>query len=65
MSYVEPHGRFWYCVKHHRVETTDNVDSSQRLGPFPDEESAARALQTVAEREKRYEAEDSAWDGGA
>jgi hypothetical protein len=63
MSYEEPHGEYWFCVKHHRVETIDEVDSDERLGPFPDEAAAERALQTVAEREKRYQAEDSAWNG--
>ena len=57
-------GTYWYCVKHHRVERFEETDSQNRIGPFYDEESAANALQTIAEREKRYEEEDSAWNEG-
>jgi hypothetical protein len=56
-------GPFWFCVKHHRVETSEQIDSNERLGPFTDADTASRALEIVAEREKRYQAEDSAWDG--
>lgn len=56
-------GTYWYCVTHHRVEPFASTDSSNRIGPFEDEASASRALQTIAEREKRYTAEDSEWEG--
>jgi hypothetical protein len=54
-------GTYWYCVAHSRVEMFPDVDSQNRIGPFSDEQSAAHALQTIADREKRYEKEDSAW----
>jgi hypothetical protein len=55
-------GTYWYCLTHHRVEPFASVDSRNRIGPFDNEEAAAHALQIIAEREKRYAAEDAAWD---
>jgi hypothetical protein len=54
---------YWFCEKHHRVEQYKDVDSTNRIGPFKTYAEAADALQTIAEREKRYDAEDEAWDG--
>lgn len=59
----ELEGTYWYCLKHHRVELFESADSFDRLGPFDDEQSAADALQTIADRENRYEKEDSEWEG--
>jgi hypothetical protein len=56
-------GTYWYCVKHHRVERFEDTDSQNRIGPFNDAQSAEQALHTIADREKRYEQEDSAWNG--
>jgi hypothetical protein len=55
-------GTYWYCVDHHRVELFENTDSQNRIGPFETQEEAENALQTIADREKRYEEEDSAWE---
>jgi len=63
MADDELEGTFWFCLKHRRVETFESADSKDRLGPFPDADTASHALQTIADREKRYQAEDSAWDG--
>jgi hypothetical protein len=56
-------GTYWYCLTHHRVEKFAETDSRNRIGPFDTEGAAAHALQTIAEREERYTAEDAAWDG--
>ena len=56
-------GTYWYCVTHHRVERWEDTDSRDRIGPFDDPDSAAQALTTIADREKRYEQEDSEWEG--
>jgi hypothetical protein len=63
MSEHELEGTYWYCLKHQRVETFENADSRDRLGPYATAEEAAHALDTIAEREERYDAEDSEWDG--
>jgi hypothetical protein len=57
-------GTYWYCVDHHRVELFEQTDSQNRIGPFDTAEEAANALQTIADREKRYEEEDSRWEEG-
>ena len=56
-------GTYWYCVDHHRVELFENTDSQNRIGPFETQQEAENALQTIADREKRYEEEDSDWEG--
>jgi len=63
MTSSDTTGRFWFCIEHHRVEKGEDTHGSNHLGPFPTEEAAARALETVAERERAYDAEDSAWNG--
>ena len=54
---------FWFCVDHHAVETFAGCGSHNRVGPFDSESGAARALDTIAERERGYQAEDAAWEG--
>lgn len=54
---------WYYCLRHHTVEREGECRATDRLGPYPDEASAANALGAVREREKRLEAEDSAWAG--
>jgi hypothetical protein len=56
--------RWWWCLKHQRVEPDLGCASTDRLGPFATPEEAARALQTVHERNARYDAEDEAWENG-
>ena len=48
---------------HRRVEKYEDTDSTNRIGPFPTEAAAANALETIREREKAYDVEDSAWEG--
>jgi hypothetical protein len=65
VSATDREGTFWFCLDHHAVEPFAGCGSRNRIGPFDTEGDAARALQTIAERERRYDAEDSAWDGDA
>ena len=51
---------FWYCLKHKAVEGPAGCDYADRLGPYPTEDEAARALEKVAERNAKWDAED--WD---
>ena len=55
---------FFYCLKHSTVEREGECKATDRLGPFPDRESAARALDTVREREAQKDAEDRRWRDG-
>jgi hypothetical protein len=56
--------RWWWCLKHQRVEPDLGCAGTDRLGPFATPEDAARALQTVHERNARYDAEDEGWESG-
>jgi hypothetical protein len=56
-------GTYWFCVDHHVVETFAGCGSHNRIGPFDAESEAAHALETIADRERRYTAADSTWDG--
>ena len=61
----ERHGRgpWFFCLKHHTVETRDGCAERHRLGPYATREEAEHAVQSVAEREEKLTAEDRAWEG--
>lgn len=51
--------QWWYCLKHHAVESGDQVcKASDRLGPYATREEAEHALERVAERNEKWDAED-------
>ena len=55
---------FWYCVKHHRVEGPDGCPIIDRLGPYPTEAEAARALEKAEERNEAWD-NDPNWNDTA
>jgi len=55
----------WYwCTDHDRVEEELGCRAEVRLGPYPTREAAERALDTVAERNARFDEEDEQWEEG-
>ena len=54
--------KFWYCLNHHRVEPPGQCRPEDRLGPYPDRETAARALEIAKERTEAADAYDREWD---
>ena len=46
--------RWWYCVRHGRVEPEAGCPAKDRLGPYPTAEEAARALETVRRRNEEW-----------
>ena len=52
---------FWYCLKHHAVEGHDGCKNADRLGPYPSEDEASRALEKVAERNEEWDS-DPKWN---
>jgi hypothetical protein len=52
---------FWYCLKHHAVEGHDGCKNADRLGPYPTEDDASRALEKVQERNEEWES-DPKWN---
>ncbi|MFW6597117.1 hypothetical protein ACQBAU_05690 [Propionibacteriaceae bacterium Y2011] len=56
-----PQGDFYYCLKHRTVEPYEGCPASDRLGPYPDRQSAEAALTTAAERNEEWD-EDPNWN---
>ena len=55
--------RFWYCVKHQRVETDENMcPPIDRLGPYETQAEAEQALATAERRNEEWDEEDRDWD---
>ncbi|GAB3351013.1 hypothetical protein [Modestobacter lapidis] len=57
-------GSWFYCLKHDAVETRDGCAERHRLGPYDTRAEAEQALQIVAERNEKADAEDRAWKDG-
>lgn len=56
--------RFWWCQRHHRVETIDDACSARHLlGPYPSAAAARNWKQRHDAREDRWEAQDEQWEG--
>jgi hypothetical protein len=55
---------FWYCLTHHRVEGRHGCKNADRLGPYPSEGEAARALEKVEDRNEAWE-NDPDWNDDA
>lgn len=49
---------WWYCLKHQAVEHGAGCAGKDRLGPYPSQEEAARALEIVRERNQDWDAAD-------
>jgi hypothetical protein len=55
---------YFWCTRHHRVETDDNVcPAVYVLGPYASSADAENALQRVQERNAAWDAEDARWAG--
>jgi glycerol-3-phosphate dehydrogenase len=55
---------FYWCVRHERVESGDNVCAARyRIGPFDTASEAEHALERVQQRNEAWDAEDDRWEG--
>jgi hypothetical protein len=55
---------FYWCLKHSRVESGDNIcPARERLGPYASESEARQALERVKDRNEEWDAEDERWEG--
>lgn len=52
---------YWWCLEHGRVEGDGEDRGEVRLGPYDTEAQAARALETLHERDRERDAQDEAW----
>jgi hypothetical protein len=50
--------QWWFCLKHKTVEFGAGCPGKDRLGPYPSQEEAARALETVKRRNEEWDAAD-------
>jgi hypothetical protein len=64
MSIGKGGGRYYWCVRHHRVETDANAcPAKDRMGPYASAAEAEGALGRVEERNAAWDAEDARWEG--
>jgi hypothetical protein len=64
MSDSELGTHYYWCLRHHRVETdADKCASKYLLGPYPSHAQAEQALAKVEERNEAWKAEDERWAG--
>ncbi|MGH3492959.1 MAG: hypothetical protein ACRDRL_08500 [Sciscionella sp.] len=59
---LDSDAHWWFCLRHHQPEYGNACGTSDRLGPYPDEATAARALEIVAERNAAADAYDAEWE---
>lgn len=52
---------YWYCLHHSAVEPDDGCAHQDRLGPYPDQESAQRALERARARTEAWD-QDQRWN---
>jgi hypothetical protein len=52
---------YWWCLKHNRVEPDEGCMAKDRLGPYPTQAEAARALEKVEERNEAWD-NDPNWN---
>ncbi|OLS99802.1 hypothetical protein BJF90_37845 [Pseudonocardia sp. CNS-004] len=56
-----PDEQWFYCLKHRAVEPPEGCRAADRLGPYPDRETAARALEIAKERTEAADEADQEW----
>jgi len=52
---------FYYNISTGQVEREGQSKAKDLLGPYPTEEAAAHALESIREREQQKETEDREW----
>jgi hypothetical protein len=63
MTESNPDPGWYYCTKHNRVEHGEVCRAVDRLGPYPDKETASHALEIAKERSRAADAYDRQWNG--
>jgi hypothetical protein len=55
-------GTWYYCLNHHAVEPVDGCRAMDRLGPYPDRETASRALEIAKARSEAWDKAEREWN---
>lgn len=53
--------QWFYCFTHETVEPLEGCRAADRLGPYPDRDSAARALEISRARTEAADRADEEW----
>lgn len=61
---MDPRDGWYFCLRHQAVEPYDGCRDADRLGPYPDPETAARALEIARERTEAEDEADRRWREG-
>lgn len=54
-------GGWYFCLKHRQVEPKSGCRAADRLGPYSDQQTAARALEIAEERNQAADEADRRW----
>ncbi|GAA1394788.1 hypothetical protein GCM10009613_43420 [Pseudonocardia kongjuensis] len=54
--------QWFYCLRHNTVEPLEGCRAADRLGPYPDRATAARALEIARERTEEEDRRDERWN---
>ena len=50
--------RWWYCLRHKKVEPEAGCPAKDRLGPYPSRERAEHAIEIAQRRNEEWDAQD-------
>lgn len=53
---------WYYCLKHEQVEPRAGCRAADRLGPYPDKETASQALEIARARTAEADKADQRWE---
>ena len=56
--------RWWWCLKHARVESDAGCANQFRLGPYGTQEDAAKAIELAHERAEVWDEKEKAFRDG-
>jgi hypothetical protein len=64
MSEPEP-DVYWWCLKHNRVESDEDVDvaADRRVGPYDSPKAAENWREEFERRNEQWDSEDREWEG--
>jgi hypothetical protein len=54
--------QWYFCLKHQEVEAGAGCRAADRLGPYPDRETASQALEVARQRTESADEADRRWD---
>lgn len=62
MADNNPDPGWYFCTKHNRVEHGEVCPAIDRLGPYPDRETAENALEIARKRTEAWDKSERDWD---